>query len=245
MKVIFIKLLAVLFYFTPINSFSETFSVMLYEGVNPPYVIIKNGQNTGIFIDLFAEISRLTNHEFVFKNYPVARALKEFDMGRVDIEPGVNEKWRQQRKVPGEYSIPYEQSREVIVFKEQNKIKVNSTKDLYGKNIGIVRGYSYPKFEQAFNDKLIYKVSNRSEALLLKQLQRDRIKYIFIGERTIKYYQQQSPQFNNIVIGDNVSQAEVKLRVHPDKAYVIPELNNALKQLMETGAIKKIYDKYQ
>ena len=175
MKVIFIKLLAVLFYFTPINSFSETFSVMLYEGVNPPYVIIKNGQNTGIFIDLFAEISRLTNHEFVFKNYPVARALKEFDMGRVDIEPGVNEKWRQKRKVPGEYSIPYEQSREVIVFKEQNKIKVNSAKDLYGKNIGIVRGYSYPKFEQAFNDKLIYKVSNRSEALLLKQLQRDRI----------------------------------------------------------------------
>ncbi|MBL4911101.1 MAG: transporter substrate-binding domain-containing protein [Alteromonadaceae bacterium] len=230
--------------FSPMT-IAETLSVLVFEGSNPPYTITKNGENSGIFVDLFLKLSQVTDLNFDLQNYPAARGLQEFDMGRVDIEPGVNEKWRQNTKVLGLYSIPYNYSREVIVFKKANAITVNNAQDLYGKSIGIVRGYSYPKFDDAFNKNLITKVSNRSEKLLLKQLQADRIKYIFIGYRTIKYYMQQNPQYRNIVIGDTVSQVEVKLRIHPNKAYLLPTLNKGLATLLKNGDIDKIYSKYQ
>jgi polar amino acid transport system substrate-binding protein len=52
---------------------------MLFQGANPPYTIINNNQRSGIFVDLFTEISKITQHKFSFKDYPVARALIEFD----------------------------------------------------------------------------------------------------------------------------------------------------------------------
>jgi len=232
-------------YLTAFISNAETFTVMLYEGANPPYSIVKNGQHQGIFVDLFNKISEITPYKFVFYDAPAARTLQEFDLGRIDIEPGVNEVWRQHVKVLGKYTIAYGHSTEIIVFKEKNRIKITSAIDLYGKSVGIVRGYSYPKFDQAFEQKLITKVSNRSEKLLLKQLIADRVKYIFIGDTTVKYYMQQNPEYRNLAFGDMVSQVAVKLRVHPSKAYIIDTLNTALKTLMAQGEIEKIYQKYQ
>ena len=228
---------------TPNNA--ETYSVMLYQGANPPYTIIKDNSSSGIFIDLFNEISNVTPYKFVFKNYPAARALQEFDMGRVDIEPGVNEKWRQNTKILGSFTIPYGVSKEVIVFKKENKIKVNTPKDLYGKTIGVVRGYSYPHYDLPFKENKIKKAINRSEKLLLKQLQADRVKYIFIGYRTIKYYIKQNPQYKDIIIGDIVSSVNVKIRIHPHKSYLVNDLNIAIAKLISTGKINDIYQKYQ
>lgn len=238
-------LFIVFIYLTTFISSAETLTVMLYEGANPPYSIVKDGKQQGIFVDLFAKISAITPYTFIFKSAPPARALREFDLGRIDIEPGVNEVWRQNAKVLGKYTIPYGHSNEIIVFKEKNSIKITKAKDLYGKAVGIVRGYSYPKFDQAFENKLITKVSNRSEKLLLKQLMADRIKYLFIGDITIKYYMQQNPQYRDLVIGDMVSSVAVKLRVHPSKAYIIETLNTALRALIAQGEIDKIYQKYQ
>jgi len=224
---------------------AETFSVMLFQGANPPYTIIKNNQRSGIFVDLFKEISKITPHTFIFKDYPAARALIEFDKGLVDIEPGVNEQWRENTEVLGVYTIPYAISEEVIVFKKENKITVNRPEDLYGKTIGIVRGYSYPKFDLALNNGKIKKVNNRSESLLLKQLQADRVKYIFIGYRTIKYYIKQNPQYKDIIIGDIVSSVNVKIRIQPQKSYLVDDLNIAIAKLISTGKINDIYQKYQ
>jgi len=236
--------LALLIYLSN-TCFAETFSVALFQGANPPYTIIKNGQHSGFFVDLFSKLSQLTNYDFVFRDYPAARALEEFDLGNVDIEPGVNEAWRQQRRIEGKFSIAYGYSTEVMVFKKKNAINIKSVKDLHGKVVGTVRGYSYPKFEQAFNNKKITKINNRSEELLLKQLQADRLEYIFIGERTIKYYMQQNPQYRDFVIGDIVSKVEVKIRVHPSKAYILDKINAALKILVARGEIEKMYAKYE
>ncbi|MBL4940250.1 MAG: transporter substrate-binding domain-containing protein [Colwellia sp.] len=226
-------------------SSAETLTVMLFQDANPPYTIVKDGQYSGIFIDIFDKLSQVTPYTFIFKKYPAARALKEFDLGRVDIEPGINEIWRQNVKVSGEYSIVYETSKEVIVFKKNNFINLESPQDLYGKTIGIVRGYSYPLFDDAFKKNLIVKSHNRSEKLLLKQLQVERIKYIFIGYRTIKYFMQQNPQYQDLVIGNVVSHVNVKLRIHPSKAYILKDINKGLQELIDQGEIEAIYKKYQ
>jgi len=241
-------LLFAIFFTLTIPSLSinaDTFKVITYTGGNPPYTIIKNGEITGIFKDLFSELEKQTGHEFILTPLPVARALKEFDLGNIDIEPGVNEKWRQHTEVTGLFTIPYEFSTEVLVYKPKNRIRINKVEDLYGKSIGIVRGYSYPQFDGAFAQGSIKKIENVSEFNLLKQILLDRLKHVFIGYRTILYYQQQEPKYNTIEIGDVVSQVEVKLRVHPNKSHLLPKLNKALETMLEQGKIKAIYDKYR
>ena len=224
---------------------AEKLTVALYEGANPPYSVIDESGESGIFIDLFDKIEAITPYKFDLVGYPFARVMVEFDAGRVDIEPGVSESWRQQAKELGVYSISYSVSREVIVFKQGKQLDVSSPQDLYGKSIGLVRGYSYPWYDDAFEAKKIIRIDNLSESLLLKQLLYDRVDQIFIGYRTILYYQKMYPEYRSFVVGNVVGEADVKLRIHPSKAYILPDINHALRQLIEAGEIQKIYDKYR
>lgn len=227
------------------NVYGETFSVALYYKGNPPYSIINQEKPTGIFVDIFKRIEQLTRHKFIFRELPVARALKEFDVGNIDIEPGVNEQWRQSRDVVGLYSIAYEVSREVIVSKKENALTISEPSNLYGKSVGVVRGYSYPSYEQAFSEQKITKVENISEETLLKQLLSNRLEYVFIGYRTMLYYQQQVPIYRQLMIGATISELDVKMRVHPNKDYLVNDLNIALATMLKNGDIENIYQKYQ
>lgn len=231
----------------PTLSIAETFSVIAYQNANPPYNIkgANEYHHSGIFVDMFNRISELTGDEFLFYRYPVSRALFEFDRGRVDIEPGVNEIWRQQRKVPGLYSIEYARSTEVVLFNPGKRVSVRQPADLGGMTVGVVRGYSYPMYNQAFTQGLIRRVDNVSEHYLLEQLHANRYDQIFIGYRTALYYMKTQPKYRHFEVGDVVSQVSSKIRVHPKNAHLLPRLNDALEQMILSGDIQRIYDKYK
>lgn len=224
---------------------ADTFTVALYSGGNPPYTVIENHQTSGIFVDIFTYIETKSNHEFIFKVMPAARALAAFNQGEIDIEPGVSDEWRVHEKVLGVYSIDYETSAEVIVSNEKMMIDVRTPDDLLGKKVGIVRGYSYPKFDQYLNEGKIKKIENISEINLLKQLDANRLEYIFIGYKTIRYYQKYYPEFKKFTIGNAVQKSLIKMRLHPKKAVFIDELNTILAEMKEDGVIEKIYNKYR
>ena len=46
-------------------------------------------------------------------------------------------------------------------------------------------------------------------------------------------------------MGDVVLTADVMLRVHPSKKYLLPQLNTAIEQLISSGEIEKIYAQYR
>ncbi|WP_286235635.1 substrate-binding periplasmic protein [Thalassotalea sediminis] len=239
------KSLIVLIFLLSLTTKADTFTVVLYSGGNPPYTILENNVPKGIFVDLFSYIERHSDHRFVFKVMPVARALVAFNEGVVDIEPGISDEWRLGEKVPGVYSIGYETSTEVVVSRPKNMIEVNRPEDLLGQRVGIVRGYSYPRFDDYLTLGKIKKVENISEENLLKQLEANRLKYIFIGYKTIRYYQKHFPQYQNLEIGNIVHQSTIKMRVHPKKASFINEINRLLKQMKDNGEIERIYAKYR
>lgn len=226
---------------------AETFTVIAYQNANPPYNIkgSSDAHHQGIFVDIFTRVSEITGDEFVFYRYPVSRALAEFDRGRVDIEPGVNEVWRQHVKVGGLYSVEFGYSKEVVLFSQGKKVPVSRPDDLGGKTLGVVRGYTYPMYTQAFADGLITRVDNVSELFLLKQLYAQRYDQIFIGYRTALYYMKTQQKFRHFEVGDVVSQVSHKMRVHPSKAHLMPRLNHALHQLVQSGEMQKIYDQYK
>lgn len=224
---------------------AETLIVTLFPGDVPPYSMKVNGKRQGITVDLFTLLAKHTPHEYVLREAPVVRAMREFDLGRIDIEPGVTPVWRKHRAVPGIYSIVYEEATDVIVFKEENKFELNEVSDLYGKTIGVVRGYSYPGYDQAFASGQIKKVENSIEEHLLKQLALDRIAQIFMGYRTVLYFKKQGGAFKHLVAGNVVGRNSIRLRLHPSKAHLLPGIDAALQKMLDSGEIQAIFDKYK
>ncbi|WP_281558562.1 transporter substrate-binding domain-containing protein [Thalassomonas sp. RHCl1] len=231
--------------FTALPLAAETLIVTLFSGEVPPYSMKINGKRQGIIIDLFTRLAKHTPHKYVLHEAPVVRAMREFDLGRIDIEPGVTPAWRQHRPVPGIYSIVYEEAVDVLVFKEEHRFELNKVSDLYGKTVGIVRGYSYPGYDQAFASGKIKKVENSIEQSLLKQLALGRIEQIFMGYRTVLYFKKQGGVFKDLAIGDVVGRNSISLRLHPSKAYLLPGINAALQKMLDSGEIQAIFDKYK
>mgnify|MGYP003386203804 FL=1 len=229
---------------------ANTYKVISYNPPNPPHNIhTKDAQGnlviSGIISDIFAQIGKITGDEFVMVQMPAARAIIEFDFGRVDIEPGIHPIWRSKTKIKGNYSIPYKSAEEVIVFRSGEQFDVKVQKDLFGRKVGIVRGFTYPWFESAFASGKIKKILNKSEGLLVKQLMAKRIDQIFISKSSIEYMKKNAPSLSNIVVGDVVSSVEVMMRVHPEKIELLPRLNKALKQMIDDKSIEKIIAKYK
>jgi polar amino acid transport system substrate-binding protein len=229
---------------------ANTYTVISYDPPNPPHNIqIKGDQGnvktSGIISDIFAQIGDITGDEFIMVKMPAARAIIEFDLGRVDIEPGINPNWRSAAKEKGVYSIAYKNAEEVIVFRPGKQFDIKEPKDLFGRKVGIVRGFTYPWFESAFALGQIKKILNKSESLLVKQLMAKRIDQIFISKESIEYMKKNDPTLSNIVIGDVVSSVEVMMRVHPNKLELLPRLNKALNQMIDDKSIEKIIAKYK
>ncbi|WP_141235619.1 transporter substrate-binding domain-containing protein [Pseudoalteromonas sp. NBT06-2] len=224
------------------SSFAATFNVVLYNGGNPPYSMVTEGKRSGIFIDIFIRISDLTGHNFTFLQLPAARGLREFDLGNVDIEPGINRNWRLSRKEIGIYSIPYASSTEIL-FGIKNK-PIEFFSDLYGSMIGVVRGYSYKKLDEHFGSKKIVKVENKSENELLKQLSRNHLDYICIGDITAQYYQLLNPNYRRYEKIIELGNTQVSLRFHPKNSQYLTEFNQALRYMIINKEIEGIYKKY-
>lgn len=229
-------------------AYGDTFTVIAYQNANPPFHIrMPNSEfgHGGIFVDMFKRLGVLTGDRFVFKHYPVSRALREFDQGMVDIEPGINPGWRSQRKQPGLYSVEFGKSIEVLLFGHGKKVGFKVASDLSGKTLGVVRGYVYPVLTKAFNNGTINRVDNVSEFYLLKQLDANCYDQILIGYQTALYYMKREVKYQRFEIGAPVSEAGVYMRVHPSKAALLPRLNLALEQMLADGEVDAIYAKYR
>jgi polar amino acid transport system substrate-binding protein len=194
---------------------------------------------------MFLRIGEITGDKFIMVAMPAARAIREFDLGNVDIEPGISPIWRSYAEDQGIYSISYGSVEEVIAFRSNERFDVKTPKDLFGRRVGVVRGFTYPWFEEAFDSGKIKRVLNKSENLLIKQLFAKHIDQIFISKTSIEYIKKNDPTFHEITIGDVVSSVEVMMRVHPNKSELLPRLNKALKQMIDDKSIEEIIARYK
>ena len=223
------------------TSYAESYTVLSYHGANPPYSYFEGDIMKGIFPDIFARISELSGHQFTFVTFSVARGLRLFDQGKVDIEPGINPIWRSHTKVPGIYSEFYASSREIVVASQYRQER--TPLDLYHKVLGVVRGYRYGEFEQHFAPGKIVKVDSRSEVELLAQIEHGNIDYAILGEASALFYinKNKRTSFKPVLL---VSDLPVAMRLQPHLRVLRSELNKILDDMKQRGEIDTIYAKY-
>ncbi|CCQ11307.1 ABC-type amino acid transport/signal transduction systems, periplasmic component/domain [Pseudoalteromonas luteoviolacea B = ATCC 29581] len=239
-------LVFMLFGFSATTVVASCYSVMVYHGANPPYSYEESGVYKGLFVDIFAAISEKTGLCFDYLPVSVARGQKLFERGLIDIEPGMHASWRVHSSNPGIYTIDYALSREVILSTKPELIE--TPKQLYGKVVGRVRGYTYLELEPHFNqdgddDKIII-YDNTSEKELLAQLQHQRFDYMMIGDITADYYRFRVPEYRNFYEVYEISRLPVGMRLQPNLQGLKARLDSALQVLINEGEIAKIYASY-
>ncbi|ATQ78562.1 hypothetical protein CR152_31630 [Massilia violaceinigra] len=219
---------------------SETFKVGFY---NYPPMMIESGR-TGIYQELLDELGKITGHRFQIEYFPYARLAKRFDLGQVDVEPGVFPGWVKQQKVPGVFSVPFGKVIDILVFGPGKHFKVNTPNDLTGRTIGLVRGYSYPELRELFDSGAVHRSDAVSETQLMAMLAAGRMDQILINKAVAQYSILQTPKYSEFVVGDVLGSYDVSIRVHPSKKALLPKLDEAILIMKRSGAITRIYGKY-
>lgn len=228
-----------------LSSTADSLKVVLYDGGSPPLFFAKGDSNTGIYVDLLNEIGRVAGHKFEFHYYPTKRAMVLFEEGSVDLEVGINPAWRSSSKVPGDYSVPFGQSEDVVVFQKGKVKPVSSAADLAGAKVGTIKGFYYAGYMDAFAGRKIHRQDSLDEDKLMQKMAGGRLNAAFIRKEAAQYRIKVDNKFKALVIGDVIGSADIMLRVHPSKSSIMDSLNSAIKTLKESGKIDEIYSQYR
>ncbi|WP_342116780.1 substrate-binding periplasmic protein [Pseudoduganella sp. OTU4001] len=219
---------------------SETLKVGFYD--YPP-MMIESGR-TGIYQELLDELSKITGHRFQIQYFPYARLAHEFNLGRIDIEPGVFPGWVRNQRVPGKFSVPFGRVVDVLVFAPGKYFPISTPRDLSGRTLGLVRGYAYPDLRELFDSGVVHRADAVSEAQLLVMLAAGRMDQILINKAVAQYNILTVPKYREFVVGDVLGSFDVSIRVHPSKRTLLPLLDEAILAMKRSGAIARIYAKY-
>lgn len=219
---------------------ADTFEVGFYD--YPPMMIERD--NSGIYKDIFDELSLLLGDKFNIRYYPYPRIGLLFNGGQLDIEPGVYAGWMRGQAVPGEFSAPFGKIVDVMVFAPGKTFPVKTPDDLRGKALGLVRGYAYPDLRALIEAGQIDRRNGLNELQLLEMLSVSRFDQIVINKAVAQYNILKVPEYRALEVGDAISVFDVSMRVHPRNKAWLPRLDEAILKLKRNGAIERIYAKY-
>lgn len=225
--------------FRPVSA--ETLTVGFHDF--PPMMI--QHQHSGIYKEIFKAIEALTGDKFSINYYPVARLHVLFEQGQLDIEPGISPLWRKGSTVPGVFSIPFNQSVVLLLFQPGKAFDVTAAKDLENKQLGTIRGYFYSGYANHFSSGKITRLDMADEKQLMEFLFVGRVEQIFIEQNVALYWMKQKPRLQTLEFGNVIESADISMRVHPDKTHILPRINTALRQLIDSGKIADIYQRYR
>lgn len=224
---------------------SATLRVGYYETGAAPYMFSKGAPQAGIYPDVMAAVARHAGVRLDVSYLPPARIQLMFEQGLLDIEVGVSPAWRQTSPVPGVFSIPFGATRDVLCFPPGTPPHGQHADDFVDERVGVIRGFSYPAFDQAFATGIVIRDDNDDELTLLRKLRAGRLQQILINEGVARYRAKVAPQLYACNIGASVEEDINAIRVHPSKAEWVPVFNRIIQMMQQSGELERIYGRYR
>ena len=218
----------------------------------PPYNWVENEEYKGIDADIVREACRRAGIMPVIKNRPWKRVLKEVETGEAD--GGFSSFLTPEREAFAHFltGSPLHYSTYSLFAKQGREFAYQKAEDLFGKRIGIVRGFVINKdFDDAFKSgKIIVEEVTELKQNILKLLA-GRID-AFVHQQDITVYALKTKKFegNVVMLPVPIEPARPsylmisKAAKIPEKERLTESLNTALKNMQQDGTVEKIYDKY-
>lgn len=232
----------------------SVFSNMLFAeelrlgGYDKPPYMMQEGEKSGICVDIIHEAAKRAGFDTSYELFPHARGLKNFSENKVDAETCVSPKWRSKYKEISLYSDEFFTTENVVfVGKNSSVATTKDIQDFRGRTFGTVIGYFITDgFQEKFEAGEIIREDTNTQVQNIRKLAAGRIDGIVIDRITGLYLMEElgfdPADFKIAYVFETKSHLSV--RIHKNRADVIPNLNKALSEMKREGAFHEIIDKY-
>jgi ABC-type amino acid transport substrate-binding protein len=210
-----------------------------------PWQIYDGEKTSGISIDVMQAVSKIIKADMVFEQLSQNRMLSYFVDNKIDLELASNPVWRGDYKNVSLYSIPYIQTQDVAIVRGDSDFSPQSVQDFKGKRVGCTLGYFYPEFQAKFESNEIIREDAPNESVSVQKLQAGRVDVIIIEKMTALYWMKELRiNQSDLKTVYDVGTYEIYFRLHRNKKSWLSPINDALKKLIDDGAIQRIAEQY-
>ena len=233
----------VFFFLFSFNSFAA--EVIALDNSYPPYMFESKGKAEGLYTRLLDEVFKKMNMDLKLEPKPWARVMRLAKRGKWGV--GGIYKNSERMKI-FDYSKPIYQEELLLFVKKSSKVKFSSLKDLKGKVLALMRGWSYgTDFDQEKKKKSfrVIETSNgvQSFTLLLKGradgVVMDSVSAKMILEKNkwvTKVEEKATPVARNA--------AYIAFHKSTKKNDLIKKFNKALEEIKKEGSYNKIISNF-
>lgn len=208
----------------------------------PPYKIVQNGAIGGIDALVLEEVARRTGLEFEYVECPWARCLIMLQNGTVDMITSIAR--TAERVAVMDFLEPPTRDHYAISFytNSGSAHALNQYEDLYGLDIGTIRGSAY--FERFDQDHKLRKTVVTRETQLIEMLASRRLDAILGIGANLDYILQQTGRSSLVrkwsLKIETKDPAYVAVSKRSKRQHAIPRLEQALRAMRRANEIEQI-----
>ncbi len=211
--------------------------VMVTNAEFPPYEYHDNNQIVGIDADIAKAIADKMGVELEIQDMAFDSLIPAVQSGKADFAAAgmtVNE----DRKKNVEFTDTYAEAAQVIIVKEGSEVKTPD--DLTGKKIGVQTGTTGDIYADDVENADIQRFNKGMEAVM--SLSQGKIDAVIIDREPAKVFVKENEGL--VILDEAFTEEEYAIAIKKGNTELLEKMNGAIKELKESGELKKIVDKY-
>ena len=211
--------------------------VMVTNAEFPPYEYYDKNEIVGIDVDIARAIADKMGVELDVQDMAFDSLIPAVQSGKADFTAAgmtVNE----DRKKNVDFTDTYAEAAQVIIVKEGSEIKTPD--DLTGKKIGVQTGTTGDIYADDIENADVNRYNKGMEAVMA--LTQDKIDAVIIDREPAKVFVKENAGL--VILDEAFTEEEYAIAVKKDNKELLDKINGAIKELKESGELKKIVDKY-
>jgi len=211
--------------------------VMVTNAEFPPYEYYDKNEIVGIDVEIARAIADKMGVELDVQDMAIDSLIPAVQSGKADFTAAgmtVNE----DRKKNVDFTDTYAEAAQVIIVKEGSEIKAPD--DLTGKKIGVQTGTTGDIYADDIENADVNRYNKGMEAVMA--LTQDKIDAVIIDREPAKVFVKENAGL--VILDEAFTEEEYAIAVKKDNKELLDKMNGAIKELKESGELKKIVDKY-
>ena len=212
--------------------------IMATNAEFPPYEYYDGDSIVGIDVEIAQAIAETMGKELVIDDIAFDSIIPAVTSGKADIGlAGMTV--TEDRLVNVDFSDTYCQASQVIIVKKDNT-EITTPDDLVGKKIGVQLGTTGDIYSGDIEGAQVERFSKGFEAVL--SLQQGKLDAVVIDDQVAKAFADANSDV--VVIEEPFTQEEYAIAVNKGNEELLTQLNDAIKELKESGKLDEIVAKY-
>lgn len=212
--------------------------VMATNAEFPPYEFREGGEIVGIDVEIAAAIAAHMGMEFEVEDIAFDSIIPSVQSGKADFG-AAGMTVTEDRKQSVDFSDSYATATQVIIVKDENT-EITTPDDLEGKTIGVQLGTTGDIYASDIADATVEQYNKGFEAV--QSLLQNKIDAVIIDGEPAKVFVEQNEGLK--ILDEAFTVEEYAICVKKGNTELLEDINEAIAELKEFGALQEIVDSY-